>query len=128
MKKGELIVSILDNKMSKHYTQGGEETKGCENPESVYIYLMQWFESPRHSLPYTAMFYLTEESTRWGHANPNCKITIFRSCKCTIDYERALSNEDRTSGEMHHMHSKKFSKKHPACGKCCPVHVQHEDK
>ena len=41
MKKGELIVSILDNKMSKHYTQGGEETKGCENPEAVYIYLRE---------------------------------------------------------------------------------------
>jgi len=57
-----------------------------------FIYKMSWFESKRHRISHTNMFYLREEDTRWGHENQLCKILVFKCCVKSNEYDSAVNN------------------------------------
>lgn len=70
-----------------------------------FIYKMSWFESKRHRISHTDMYYLREEDTRWGWEDPLCKISVFRCYEKSNEYDSAVNNskimdEKRESGDL----------------------------
>jgi len=41
-----------------------------------FIYKMSWYDSRRHTVSHTDMYFARECDTRWGHPNELCRITV----------------------------------------------------
>jgi len=59
-----------------------------------FVYKMSWFESKRHSISHTDMYFARESDTRWGHRNPLCTITVVAVERGTPEYESAIRNTE----------------------------------
>ena len=66
---------------------------------SEYIYKMSWYDSKRHTVSNTDMYYLYEGHTRWGHNWPEgcngsqrCEIRVRKVNKNSTKYKMAVEN------------------------------------
>jgi hypothetical protein len=57
-----------------------------------FVYKMSWFESKRHTISHTDMYFARESDTRWGHHNPLCTITVVAVERGTPEYESAIES------------------------------------
>ena len=70
-----------------------ETATTTDTDEHAYIYKMSWYESPRHKISHTDMYYLNEEDTRWGHdEGERCEIRVIRVKRDSDDYRMAERN------------------------------------
>ena len=68
--------------------------------EFAVIYKMSFYDSSRHRISHTDMYYAEEKHTRWGHRSPLedgciCKIYCILVSKNTHYYNSAISNSER---------------------------------
>ena len=59
---------------------------------------MAWYESKRHRISHTDMYFLKEEHTRWGHeccttnGSDYCKIMVLKVLEDDERYKSAVKN------------------------------------
>ena len=58
-----------------------------------YIYCMSWYESKRHSISTTDIYFLKEKDTRWGHGADHCKIMVIKVPTDDPRYKMAVKND-----------------------------------
>ena len=59
------------------------------------IFKMSWYESKRHRISHTDMYFNEEKHTRLGHDDPLCKIEVIRVLKSSHEYTSAIENSQR---------------------------------
>ena len=53
---------------------------------------MSWYDSPRHRVSHTDMYYLEPHHTHWGFSNELCRITLIRVGIDSNEYKSAVGN------------------------------------
>ncbi len=71
---------------------------------SEYIYKMSWYDSKRHTVSNTDMYYLYEGHTRWGHHWPEglncsqrCEIRVIKVDTNSKEYKMASKSSNIAS-------------------------------
>ena len=59
-----------------------------------YIYKISFYESKRHSISHTDMYFEREEDTRWSYHDENSKIFVIRVDEESNEYKSAVQNSD----------------------------------
>jgi hypothetical protein len=65
------------------------------NPEMRVIYVCRFYESKRHSVSHTNMYFLKAEHTAWALMDPLAKVEIIFEAMSSNIYKMAQGNSDK---------------------------------
>ena len=70
---------------------------------SAYIYKMSWYDTPRHRISHTDMYFLQPHHTHWDFSDELCRITLIRVGIDSNEYKMAeksrLISQERIDAE-----------------------------
>ena len=70
-----------------------------QNEEYAYIYKCSFFESKRHRISHTDMYFQKEEHTRWVHNDPLGKVFVIKVRTDSVYYESAVDNSNNPNNQ-----------------------------